>query len=160
MLVCEQSRLDLQQMRLFAEELFGFSSNCGILSGCDGRDRRGKGIRTGECLRSLYFRFLVLVSEDSANETFCHTDPLLYFFLYSSRRASGTNTREGCLCYRGTAALGHPFKVCHFLVGLRGVVLVLPKFLEVLTRRQQFVQRASRHHPPAVEHVDHVEQSQ
>src|SRR5882757_2934666 len=86
-------------MRLLAEELLGLAGDSGILSGCDGRDGRGIGTRAGERLRSLYFRFLVLISEDSANETFCHTGALLNSFIFRFPPAHPLNQTRGKNAY-------------------------------------------------------------
>jgi hypothetical protein len=73
-------------------------------------DRRGEGLCAGQGLRSLYFRLLVVVPEDSANHPFSHTVSVIPVIelCWSTRRALATNGNWGSLNVGLTAAISVP----------------------------------------------------
>jgi hypothetical protein len=62
--ILEMLLLDLQQRRLGAQERGGVPGNLRVLFGGNGRNRGRKSFRTGERLGGLYFRFIVLPSDN------------------------------------------------------------------------------------------------
>jgi hypothetical protein len=72
MFVFQMLLLNLEELGLCAEELLGLASDSGIAARKFRGNRGSEGLGAGEHLRRFYFRFLFVISEESAEHPFSH----------------------------------------------------------------------------------------